>query len=115
MHEPYWTDRSAIRTLEKCPEELSLFVENENGKEKFETQETMKALTNTIDGTALPQGHERRTNAISRLRIRHPLLCQSELNSMTRAHLRELRAAEMIAWQLTGGDYLISRGDRHKS
>jgi hypothetical protein len=26
-----------------------------------------------------------------------------------RAYLRDLRAAEMTAWEMTGGDYLISR------
>jgi len=27
---------------------------------------------------------------------------------MTSAYLRDLRAAEMMAWEMTGGDYLIS-------
>jgi hypothetical protein len=69
----------------------------------------MKPLTNTTDRTVLPLRHEGRTDDISRPRIRHPLLCQPELKSMARAYLRDLRAAEMIAWQLSGGDYLISR------
>src|SRR5215831_18309279 len=69
----------------------------------------MKALNNTIDGAALLKHDKGRTKDISRNRIRHPLLCQPQLNSMGRAYLRDLRAAEMIAWQLSGGDYLISR------
>ena len=72
----------------------------------------MKALTNTIDGTALLKHDEGRTKDISRNHIRHPLLCQPQLNTMASAYLRDLRAAEMIAWQLTGGDYLISRCQR---
>jgi hypothetical protein len=69
----------------------------------------MKALTNITDKAALLFRHEGRTNDISRHRIRHPLLYQPQLSSMARAYLRDLRAAEMIAWQLSGGDYLISR------
>ena len=72
----------------------------------------MKALTNNIDGAALLKRQEGRTKDISRNRIRYPLLCQPQLNSMARAYLRDLRAAEMIAWQLSGGDYLISRCER---
>jgi hypothetical protein len=34
---------------------------------------------------------------------------------MAREYLRDLRAAEMITWQLSGGDYLISRGELQKS
>jgi hypothetical protein len=49
---------------------------------------------------------------ISQNPIRHPILCQPQINSMARAYLRDLRASEMIAWQLTGGDYLISRRER---
>jgi hypothetical protein len=33
---------------------------------------------------------------------------------MARAYLRDLRAAEMIAWELSGGDYLISGSERQK-
>ena len=72
----------------------------------------MKALTNKIDGAALLKRRESRTKDIHRNRIRHPLLGQPQLNSMARAYLRDLRAAEMLAWQLSGGDYLISRCER---
>lgn len=68
----------------------------------------MKALINTTGGTALLQGHDGRANAISRGRVRHRLLSQPPLTAMARAYLRDLRAAEMSAWQLSGGDYLIS-------
>jgi len=68
----------------------------------------MKTLTNTTDGAVFQLRHEGRTNDISRKRVRHPLLSQPQLSSMARAYLRDLRAAEMIAWQLSGGDYLIS-------
>ena len=68
----------------------------------------MKALTNNIDGAALLKRHESRMKDISQNPIRHPLLGQPQLNSMARAYLRDLRAAEMLAWQLSGGDYLIS-------
>ena len=72
----------------------------------------MKVLTNNIDGAALLTRHEGRTKDISRNRIRHPLFCEPQINSMARAYLRDLRAAEMIAWQLSGGDYLISKCER---
>jgi hypothetical protein len=38
-----------------------------------------------------------------------------QLNSMAREYLRDLSAAEMIAWQLSGGDYLISGFKLQKS
>jgi len=78
----------------------------------------MKPLTNTTDRAVLQQRHEGRegrTNDIFQHRLRHPLLCQPELKSMARAYLRDLRAAEMIAWQLSGGDYLISTCELRKS
>jgi len=74
----------------------------------------MKALTNNIDGAALLKRHESRMKDISQNPIRHPLLGQPQLNSMARAYLRDLRAAEMIAWELSGGDYLISGSERQK-
>ena len=75
----------------------------------------MKSLTNTLDEPALLKRHDRRVNKISRRRIQNPLVCQPQLNSMAREYLRDLRAAEMIAWQLTGGDYLISGCEPEKS
>ena len=34
--------------------------------------------------------------------------------AMARAYLRDLRAAEMLGWEMTGGDYLISEAARKK-
>ena len=75
----------------------------------------MKTLTHPNDLDTLLQHQDRRANKTSRRRIQNPLVCQPQLNSMARAYLRDLRAAEMIAWQLTGGDYLISGYEAEKS
>jgi hypothetical protein len=42
-------------------------------------------------------------------RIRNPVLSLPALHAAARQYLRDLRAAEMIAWEMTGGGYLISR------
>ena len=48
----------------------------------------------------------------SRERTRRELLSLSARNALSRAYLKDLRAAEMMAWQETGGDYLISHDKR---
>ena len=42
------------------------------------------------------------------IRSRLPLAPRPALASEARAYLRRLRAAEMAAWELSGGDYLLS-------
>ena len=74
----------------------------------------MKTSIITIHGADLLDRHDSPIKNISRGRIRHPFLCQPQINSMARAYLRDLRAAEMIAWELSGGDYLISGSERQK-
>jgi hypothetical protein len=68
----------------------------------------MKSSIDSVSEVTMLKRRDQRSNDIFRNRIRNPLLCQPELNSTARAYLRDLRAAEMLAWQLTGGDYLIS-------
>jgi hypothetical protein len=75
----------------------------------------MKALTITPDGAGRLQRNDGRTNDISRNRICDTLLCQPQLKSLARAYLRDLREAEMIAWQSSGGDYLISKCEQENS
>jgi hypothetical protein len=43
------------------------------------------------------------------IRVSVPLISLPKRNMEARAYLRGLRAAEMAAWELTGGDYLLSR------
>jgi hypothetical protein len=47
-------------------------------------------------------------------RIRSPSSSLPECQALARAYLRDLRAAEMNAWEMTGGDYLISQGNKRK-
>jgi hypothetical protein len=85
--------------------------ERENEIRKSNKQ-AMKALINIInfaDRAARMVRHEGGTNDISRRGNTRPLIGQRQLNTMARAYLRDLRAAEMIGWQLSGGDYLSSR------
>lgn len=65
-------------------------------------------MKSVIDITNEEARVEWRGKHVFRGRIRHALLCRPEVNSMARSYLRDLRAAEMVAWQLSGGDYLIS-------
>jgi hypothetical protein len=48
----------------------------------------------------------------SRERIRRELLPLQARHALSRAYFKDLRAAEMMAWQVTGGDYLISHAKR---
>jgi len=50
----------------------------------------------------------------SRDRIRDPGLLLPASSAVARAYLRDLRAAELAAWEVTGGDYLISQKDKGK-
>jgi hypothetical protein len=56
-----------------------------------------------IDGEAIDNSRER---------IRRNLLSLPARHALSRAYFKDLRAAEMIAWQVTGGDYLISHDKR---
>jgi len=67
----------------------------------------MKSPT-PIHAVTIPRFSDGRAEDKSRDRIRNPVLSQPEHPAMTRAYLRELRAAEMKVWEMTGGDYLIS-------
>jgi len=49
-----------------------------------------------------------RTNSLKRIRNHPPLAPRSPSSPVTRAYLQRLRAAEMAAWELTGGDYVRS-------
>jgi hypothetical protein len=56
-----------------------------------------------IDGEAIDNSRERTRCEVLSLPARHAL---------SRAYFKDLRAAEMMAWQVTGGDYLISHNKR---
>ena len=49
-----------------------------------------------------------RSNDVLRVCRQNRLSLLAPRHANARAYLRDLRAAEMAAWQLTGGDYLIS-------
>jgi hypothetical protein len=67
----------------------------------------MKSPT-PIQAATIPWFSDGRAKDKSRDRIRNPVLSEPKHSAMTRAYLRELRAAEMKAWEMTGGDYLTS-------
>ncbi|HWY78490.1 MAG TPA: hypothetical protein VN281_22945 [Verrucomicrobiae bacterium] len=72
----------------------------------------MKSTTNTLKWNSGAAANQficdwQKFGLPDRLRIRQSLLPARQ--DVTRAYLRELRAAEMTAWEITGGDYLISR------
>jgi len=69
----------------------------------------IKPPTETADEVTLRRFIDRRAKDQSRDRIRNPLLSLPVRHAPSREYLRDLRAAEMIAWEMTGGDYLISR------
>jgi hypothetical protein len=48
----------------------------------------------------------------SRVRIRSEFLSLPARQALSRAYFKDLRAAEMMAWEVTGGDYLISNPGR---
>jgi hypothetical protein len=58
----------------------------------------------TIHGSTDEQAKERSPNY-----LRGWVSPLATRNTVIRAYLRDLRAAEMTAWELTGGDFLISR------
>jgi len=66
----------------------------------------MKSRTDTLQVTTLGF-NDCQANNKSRARIRNPLLALTTYHAMTREYLRNLRAAEMKEWELSGGDYLI--------
>ena len=69
----------------------------------------MKFSTDRTEEVTIHRFVGRRARDKSQDQIRNPLLSLPAHDAVTRAHLRELRAAEMIAWEMTGGDYLILR------
>lgn len=68
----------------------------------------MKLSIKNIDEITAVERHHNCGGDAPRTRTYNPLFLQPALNSMTRAYLRDLRAAEMTAWELSGGDYLRS-------
>lgn len=71
-------------------------------------------MKSPADEVTIHRFTDRRTTDKSRDRLRNPLLSLPAHDAVARAYLRDLRAAEMTAWELTGGDYLISQGDKRK-
>ena len=69
----------------------------------------MKFSNDTTDEVAINRFIGRRASDKSQARIRNPLVSLPAHHAMARAYLRDLRAAEMLAWEMTGGDFLISR------
>ena len=72
----------------------------------------MKSTTNTLklnSGAGVNQFIDawQKLGLPDRIQSRQSLLPARQ--DVTRAYLRDLRAAEMTAWEMTGGDYLISR------
>jgi len=67
---------------------------------------TTHILNNDVTINRFIEGPEKN---VPRGRIRSRLSLLPSSNAMVRAYLRDLRAAEMTAWQMTGGDYLASR------
>jgi hypothetical protein len=66
----------------------------------------MKASDVTIE--TVPDEHEWQENvAADCIRNGFPPILIPTRPAGTRAYLRRLRAAEMAAWELTGGDYLL--------
>jgi hypothetical protein len=55
------------------------------------------------------RNHWREDNAPQHLRVDLPLISLPGRTATVRAYLRGLRAAEMAAWEQTGGDYLLPR------
>jgi hypothetical protein len=81
--------------------------------EQFESRTTnMKIEINWFNDEPLCQGavaHRAQYRALSRIRSHVTLMSGQSRDQASRAHLRELRAAEMTIWETTGGDYLVSR------
>jgi hypothetical protein len=71
---------------------------------KLETINTDDALPTHDFGNR--QGEEKYPQ---RSRVRLPLMALRVGTAASREYLRGLRAAEMAAWKLSGGDYLLSR------
>jgi len=52
--------------------------------------------------------HRANDKSLNCFRARLSLTSIPTPNTVARAYLRDLRAAEMTAWEMTGGDYLLS-------
>jgi hypothetical protein len=71
---------------------------------------------NTTENNIENRATENRSSIQNRLRVKslpyvrtNPALPSLKANAaMTRSYYRCLRAAEMAAWELTGGDYVVS-------
>ena len=72
----------------------------------------MKFPPDITQAPAIPRSDDCGVKGKTWERIRNPLSSPSAHIAMTRAYLRDLRAAEMAAWEMTGGDYLISEAAR---
>lgn len=70
------------------------------------TMNTTLELRNTLETRSIPA-----RNAIAHSRSRLPLSRTAGVarTSAARDYLRSLRAAEMAAWEMTGGDVLLAR------
>ena len=55
-----------------------------------------------------PFGHQAGPKSPRRLPTMLPTRPITPVAAMTRAYLKGLRAAELAAWEITGGDYLLS-------
>jgi len=67
-----------------------------------------------MPAATIPRFSDRQAKDKSRDRIGNPLVSLPAHQAMARAYFRDLRAAEMLAWEKTGGDYLISDAARKK-
>jgi len=52
--------------------------------------------------------HRMKTASPKRIRTSLPLTPIPPSTARTRAYFRSVRAAEMAAWEMTGGDYVLS-------
>jgi hypothetical protein len=69
----------------------------------------MKTLTDILHEIPSHSFSKGRAQLGSVDRPQHRRMCLAARHADVRAYLRDLRAAEMMAWELTGGDYLIGK------
>jgi len=95
---------SAARFIRHRGKQERLITKTNN--EKTNAMKIENYEMNDETGTA---GHQTRENCRNHARARIPLTTLPGRSLAGRAYLRGLRAAEMAAWESTGGDYLLSR------
>ncbi len=69
----------------------------------------MKMETTNAGKKSGPSNLQARVNLSLRIQAGHPQPPASPRSALIRAYFRALRAAEMATWEMTGGDYVISR------